>query len=224
MSTGSCRVRGRDRWAAALVLAAAVALGGCSAPDGGGASTPGSTPAASSPGTAAPSVPVPVPAEAADPTAGLSAEEAAAARPVRLQIPRIGVDTDLVDLGVDPDGALEVPADFARAGWFTRSALPGARGPEVIAGHVDDQDGPAVFYRLRDLVAGDEITVVRGDGAEVVYRVDGVEQHAKDAFPTAAVYGPSPGAVLRLITCGGSFDRASGHYRDNTVAYASLAA
>lgn len=224
---GRGRSWGWVRWVAGAVLGV-VALAGCSAQAGGDGAAPpsarASTPAASSPAAAAPSAPVPVPVDASDPTAGLSPEQAAAARPVRLEIPSIGVATDLVDLGVDPAGALEVPTDFARAGWFTRSALPGVQGPEVIAGHVDDQDGPAVFYRLREMVAGDEVTVVRGDGAKVVYRVDGVEQHPKDAFPTTSVYGPSPGAVLRLITCGGSFDRAVGHYRDNTVVYASLAA
>lgn len=215
---------GRGSRAAALALAAGFALAGCSAPAGGAASSSASAPAASPPDVAASSVPVPVPSGAPDPTVGLSPEQVAAARPVRLEIPSIGVATDLVALGVDPRGALQVPTDFARAGWFTRSALPGVQGPEVIAGHVDDQHGPAVFYRLREMAAGDEVTVVRGDGAKVVYRVDGVEQHPKNAFPTTSVYGPSPGAVLRLITCGGSFDRAVGHYRDNTVVYASLAA
>ena len=236
LRTGSGPRPARAGLLAAAVLAAVLA--GCSGPVG--ARTPAPSPAkstasppaatADAPGSApeagdaAPpsAAPVPAPTDAADPTAGLSPQQVAAARPVRLLIPRIGVDTPLVDLGVDADGALEVPTDFARAGWFTRSALPGARGPEVIAGHVDDADGPAVFYRLRDLGPGDTITVERGDGTPVVYRVDGVEQHPKDAFPTAAVYGPAPGPVLRLITCGGSFDRASGHYRDNTVVYATL--
>ena len=213
------------RAAAASVLLGA-ALAGCSGAAGAPTSSAGvgapERPAAAS-GPAPSAAPVPVPADPADPTAGLTPEQVAAARPAHLLIPRIGVDTPLVDLGVDADGALEVPSVDARAGWFTRSALPGARGPEVIAGHVDGTEGPAVFYRLRELAPGDEITVVRGDGAPVTYRVDGVEQHPKNAFPTAAVYGPAPGAVLRVITCGGSFDRASGHYRDNTVVFATLA-
>lgn len=152
-----------------------------------------------------------------------SPEELAAARPVRVIVPAIEVDADVVDLGVTADGTLEVPTDFATVGWFTRSALPGERGPEILAGHVDDEQGPAVFFRLRELEVGAEVTVVRADGGQVRYRVDGVERYPKDAFPTALVYGPAPGPVLRLITCGGTFDRATGHYRDNTVAYATVA-
>ena len=137
--------------------------------------------------------------------------------------PTIGLDSSLVRLGLAASGTLDVPGDPAVAGWFERSAVPGQRGPAVIAGHVDSEDGPAVFFRLRDLAVGDPVVVVGGDGGETAFRVDAVEQHAKDAFPTAAVYGPAPGPVLRLITCGGAFDRSTGHYRDNVVVYASPA-
>ena len=141
--------------------------------------------------------------------------------PVRLQVPAADIDVPLTGLGVAADGTLEVPADYQQVGWFDGGPPPGDVGPAVVAGHVDSKSGPAPFYRLRDLAAGDEVTVTRADGQLVVFHVDGVAQYAKDAFPTATVYGPVPGPALRLVTCGGSFDRSSGHYRDNVVVYAS---
>jgi hypothetical protein len=141
--------------------------------------------------------------------------------PVHLAVPAAGVDVPLIRLGVNPDGSLEVPADYQQVGWFTGSAAPGATGPAIIAGHVDSTSGPAPFFRLRDLAVGDEVVVTGTDGQRRSFSVDGVEQYPKDRFPTAAVYGPAPGPVLRLITCGGSFDRSVGHYRDNVVVFAS---
>lgn len=143
-------------------------------------------------------------------------------QPASLRMPAIGVSTGpLVDLGIAADGTMQVPADYARAGWFTGSAAPGERGPAVIAGHVDSRTGPAVFYRLRDLRAGDVVEVEQRDGDVVRFAVSSVQKYAKDAFPTAKVYGPVPGPALRLITCGGVFDRSTGHYRDNIVVYAN---
>lgn len=145
----------------------------------------------------------------------------AADRPARIVIPSIGVDSSLVDLGLQKDGTLEVPSDPQRAGWFDRSAAPGRRGPAIIAGHIDSKTGPAVFYLLSTLKAGARITVTTAGGKKVSFTVDGVQQYRKTKFPTAAVYGPVPGPVLRLITCGGQFDAHAGHYRDNVVVYAS---
>ncbi len=224
-------VRRRSLLLGAAALAGGALTGCAQGPAPGGPASPAASPSSLPPasfsaGASAPDAGEEVPVPGGDPasTPQPGQEELAAARPVRVLVPAIGVDADVVDLGVTPDGALEVPSDGASVGWFTRSALPGERGPQVLAGHVDDERGPAVFYRLRELEAGAEITVVRADGAQVGYRVDGVERYPKDAFPTATVYGPSPGPVLRLITCGGTFDRSTGHYRDNTVAYATVAA
>jgi len=162
----------------------------------------------------------------ADPAAGRSVEQdAAVSVPVEVAVPRIGVDTALVQLGIAADGALEVPGrgEFDRAGWLTTSAVPGEPGASVIAGHVDSTSGPAVFFRLHELVPGDEVRVERADGRVEVFTVDEVRRVSKDAFPTAEVYGPQPGPVLRLVTCGGEFDRATGHYTDNVIAFASAA-
>ncbi len=154
-----------------------------------------------------------------------SAETADQQAPVEVSVPRIGVDTPLVELGIAADGSLEVPGrdEFDRAGWLTTSAVPGEPGASVIAGHVDSTSGPAVFFRLHELVPGDEVRVQRADGAVEVFTVDEVRRVGKDAFPTAEVYGPQPGSVLRLVTCGGEFDRATGHYTDNVIAFASAA-
>ena len=137
--------------------------------------------------------------------------------PVRVEIPAIGVSSRLVRLGLNADGTMQVPGDYDLAGWFTGGAMPGQDGPAVISGHVDSKTGPAVFYRLRDLRPGDTVRVQRAAGDWLAFEVTGTARYAKAAFPTEAVFGPVTGPVLRLITCGGDFDRASGHYLDNTV-------
>ncbi len=143
--------------------------------------------------------------------------------PVRLTIPSIGVATELTRLGVDPTGRLVPPEDFAVAGWFAAGPAPGAVGPAVLAGHVDSRRGPAVFLRLGEVPVDSQVLVTREDGTTVHFTVTRVEQHPKDAFPTAEVYGPTAGAELRLITCGGDFDRGQRSYEDNVVVYAHLA-
>lgn len=184
-----------------------------SSSESSGASPTGTAPAAE-PST--PSVDGAVPA-VGDPTRVVDPARV----PVRLEVPALGLDVGLIELGTNPDGSLEVPVDFQEVGWFTGSAAPGDTGPAVVAGHVDSKDGPAPFFALRDLAVGDEVVVTAVDGRRSSFTVDGVQQYPKDAFPTAAVYGPAPGPVLRLVTCGGSFDRSTGHYRDNVVVFAS---
>lgn len=140
--------------------------------------------------------------------------------PVRIAIPAIGVSAPVVPLGLDRAGALEVPRDFAETGWWTGGARPGELGPAVIAGHVDSRTGPAVFFRLGELRRGAAIIVERADGSRVDFRVERSGRYPKTAFPTAEVYGPTAAPALRLITCSGAFDSATGHYLDNTVVYA----
>ena len=144
--------------------------------------------------------------------------------PVRLAIPSIGVSTGtLVELGKQADGSLEVPRDPAQAGWFRDGAAPGQFGPAVLAGHVDGNSEPGVFYRLGELRAGASVLVTRADGSTAEFVVDKVERYPKDAFPTVAVYSDTNHrSELRLITCGGDFDAGTGHYVDNVVAYAHL--
>jgi hypothetical protein len=144
-------------------------------------------------------------------------------RPVRVEIPSIGVDAPLIRLGLNADRTLQVPADFSKAGWWAGGARPGQPGPAIVAGHVDSYTGPAVFYRLRDLRRGATIIIDRRDGTRARFTVLGSEEYLKSQFPTARVYGSTPGPTLRLITCSGAFDRSSGHYVDNTVVYADAA-
>jgi sortase (surface protein transpeptidase) len=147
--------------------------------------------------------------------------------PVHLDIPAIGVSTSIMALGLDADGTIAVPPlrRDAPAGWYRYLATPGEVGPAVILGHVDTaRDGPAVFYRLRDLRRGDTIAVRRLDGSTAVFTVSQVTRYPKHAFPTEAVYGAVDHPALRLITCGGSFDPIHRQYRGNVIAYAALTA
>jgi sortase (surface protein transpeptidase) len=150
------------------------------------------------------------------------AEDADPGRPLRVVIPAIGVDAAVIRLGLNPDDTLEVPTDFGVTGWWSGGTLPGRPGPAVIVGHVDSKAGPAVFYRLRELQPGDVVIVWGAGGSVARFIVQGAEQIRKDAFPTERVYGSVGFAALRLITCGGGFDRESGHYLDNVVVYARL--
>jgi len=143
-----------------------------------------------------------------------------AAPPRRVTIPRIGVDRPLIGLRVQRDGTLEVPQDFSVPGWHRAGTRPGDAGPAVLVGHVDSHKGPAVFFRLKELRRGDRIIIGRTDGSTVVFAVHAVERVSKQKFPTARVYGDTPGAELRLLTCGGEFDRKTKHYKDNVVVFA----
>lgn len=126
----------------------------------------------------------------------------------------------MAPLGLDEDGALEAPEDFAVVGWYKDGPEPGEPGATVVAGHVDSYDGPAVFYRLKELVPGNEVRVIGADGVEVVYTVTHIEQYRKESFPTGDVYASSDRSTLRLVTCGGDFDQAERSYKDNVVVYA----
>ncbi|RFU19758.1 class F sortase [Geodermatophilus marinus] len=158
------------------------------------------------------------PVALADPGAGPGV-----AVPLRLRIPGIAVDAPLDPVGLDGGGTLVPPGAAGRAGWYTGAPAPGAVGPAVVTGHVDSAAGPAVFWRLRELAPGDEVLVDRADGSTVRFTVTATARVPKAAFPTAEVYGPVPGAVLRLVTCGGPLDRAVGSYPDNVVVTAVAA-
>jgi LPXTG-site transpeptidase (sortase) family protein len=153
------------------------------------------------------------------PARATASQPAAGPRPERLRIASIGVDTPLEDLALDADGTLHAPQDFQHAGWYAQGTSPGDVGPAVIAGHVDTKTGRAVFFRLRDLRQGDILEVTRA-GAQVKFKVLAVRKYPKAQFPTDEVYGPTPNAQLRLITCGGAFDHNRRSYVDNIVVYA----
>jgi Sortase domain len=143
-------------------------------------------------------------------------------KPVKVSIPRLEVHSRLIPLGVDAAGAMEVPHTARLAGWYTRGPTPGALGPSVIAGHVDLNGEPGVFYRLGTMRVGDRVAVSRADGRTAIFSVTRVAKYAKADFPTAAVFGSIDHAGLRLITCGGAFDDSQKQYVDNVVVFATL--
>jgi hypothetical protein len=145
--------------------------------------------------------------------------------PVAMRIPKIGAQSSLVQLGLNPDGSVQVPpvSDPLQAGWYSGGAAPGEIGPAVLLGHVDGNHQAGIFFRLHELVPGDDVLVTRKDGVVLHFTVTAKTEVPKDAFPTEAVYGKTAGPELRLITCGGSFDAAAHSYVDNIVVYATLA-
>jgi sortase (surface protein transpeptidase) len=148
-------------------------------------------------------------------------EEVPVARPVRIRIPAIKVDAPVIGIGVDASGALTPPETTDQVGWFTQGPTPGAIGPALLAGHVDSRAGPGVFYHLADLRDGDSITVLRADGSSVTFAVVSTTRVAKTAFPTELIYAPVPVPLLRMVTCGGTFDRSIRSYRDNVIVEAA---
>jgi sortase (surface protein transpeptidase) len=191
--------RGGGALAATLLLSVSVA--GC-----GSSTTP--TPVAA----AAASTSVPI----TQPFKGL--------RPTSVSIPKIGAESSLLAVAVTVDGSISVPSVKTpmQAAWYRLSPVPGEVGPAVILGHVDGDKKPGIFYKLKDLVPGDEVDVDRSDGKKLKFVVDHLVQIPKDQFPRDAVYGNSTKPELRLITCGGVFDHAEHSYVDNIVVYANL--
>jgi hypothetical protein len=142
--------------------------------------------------------------------------------PARILIPAIAVDARLVPLGLEPDRAMEVPA-FGSAGWYSKGPRPGHPGPAVIVAHVDSVAGPDVFAQLRHLVAGDRVDVVYDGGDSMSFIVTASQQARKDQLPVGSIWPVTHERLLTLITCGGPFDRTTGHYRDNVIVHAVAA-
>lgn len=221
--------RGGLRATTAAGLLLLLALGGCGTaetgtPDAGAPPSP-SAAASSAPAPAAASTAMPAPAAPAPVAPGPAALPRS--EPVVLEIPAIGVRTDLLKLGLRENGSLEVPQDTgsgAPASWYNGSPTPGERGPSVMLGHVNSPSGRGgVFADLRQLTPGTEINVSRTDGSIAVFTVDRGALYSKNDFPTLEVYGNTAGPELRLITCDG-YDPATGLFDDNYVIYAKLKA
>ncbi len=147
-----------------------------------------------------------------------------AARPLTITVPRLHIASGLVALGLDDQGAMQVPQDPGTAGWYRHGPTPGALGPAVIAGHVTWNQTSGVFFRLAELRPGDVVQVAREDDRVAVFRVTGVHRYGKVRFPTKAVFGGTAHAGLRLITCGGRYESTTHRYRDNVIAFARLVA
>lgn len=207
---------------AALVT---VTCAGCSPSPGELTAVPSSTQSSAQP-TAQPSAsgrPSAQPsARPPEPVFAAVREVSRAASPVRLRIPSIAVDAAVGRVGTAADGTVEVPTRWEDIGWFDEGVRPGDKGPAVLLGHVDSKAGPAVFARLPQVAVGATVEVIGDGGGTTRWRVERIEQHPKEQFPTEAVYLPTLRPELRLVTCGGVFDRSTGHYRDNIVVHAAL--
>jgi hypothetical protein len=142
----------------------------------------------------------------------------------RVRIPAIQVDAPVMAVGLDPDGWVGAPPpdDPNMAGWFTGAVSPGEKGTAVVVGHVDNAQGPAVFYGLGALQKGNRVEVERRDGKTAVFEIYGVEVFEKADFPGDRVYGSKGAPELRVITCGGGFSKQNG-YDGNIVVFARLA-
>jgi sortase (surface protein transpeptidase) len=148
------------------------------------------------------------------------------ATPTRVTVPSIGASSTLIPLGQNADGSLAVPplSDPMQASWYDKSPTPGAIGPAVILGHINGGGSPGIFYELNKVQAGQEILVDRADGQTAVFTVAHIDTVPKSGFPTQDVYGDTPDSQLRLITCGGIFNRSAGSYESNVIVYANLTA
>jgi sortase (surface protein transpeptidase) len=143
--------------------------------------------------------------------------------PVRLVVPAIGVNAPLIPLGRNRDGTAQVPKSFSVAGWFRPGPEPGERGAAVVLGHVDSKSGPGVFYHLKALRRGDRIRIRLVTGKTIQFVVTGAKEASKSHFPTRLVYAHTSVPTVRLVTCGGGFNAATGHYLDNYIVFARLA-
>ncbi|MGX1676161.1 class F sortase [Streptomyces sp. NPDC055400] len=146
------------------------------------------------------------------------------ANPTRLLIPKIGVDAPFTRLAIGPTGQLQPPpaANTNLVGWQADGVSPGETGTSIIAGHVDTKTSAAVFARLSALKAGDRFSVERDDLSTASFVVDSVETFSKNNFPDKRVYGDTPQAQVRLITCAGAYDHGKKDYTDNLVVFAHL--
>lgn len=144
--------------------------------------------------------------------------------PKRLRIAEIAVDAPFTALAIGPSGQLNPPPpdDTNLVGWFQGGVTPGERGTSVVAGHVDTKTGPAVFLQLSLLKPGSKVDITREDGTIATFKVDSVETFSKAHFPDERVYADTPSPQLRLITCGGEYDKKAKDYTDNVVVFAHL--
>lgn len=153
------------------------------------------------------------------PQPAVSRQQYLGGMPDRLVIPALGIDAPMVSLGIDRDGRLEPPTDTQVAGWYGQGPIPGDPGTVVVAGHLDTRTGPAVFAELAGARPGDRVEIRSGERA-ITYEVERTARYPKAEISDAEVYRPRSGHDLRIITCGGTFDGRTRHYRDNVVVFA----
>ncbi|GHH37101.1 class F sortase [Streptomyces candidus] len=145
-----------------------------------------------------------------------SAQPLPASRPEHIDIPEVGLSAKIVPVGTTADGAIAMPKDADRAGWYNGSPTPGEYGNTLVVGHLDSANGPAAFYRLGALRKGDRISLTRQDGTRVGFTVTRMAVHPKGDFPSRSVYAPTSQPQLTLITCA-DWDDSQQRYRANLV-------
>ncbi|MFK5584752.1 class F sortase [Serinicoccus sp. LYQ131] len=158
--------------------------------------------------------------------ASLEASTAAKAppAPVRLRVPALGLDVPLDAVGVAPDGQMEVPEDADVAGWYKFGARPADdTGSVVVAGHVDDREGPGAFLALTRAQEGEEVVVELEDGSELSYTVTARTTTDKKELPVDDLFDRDGPPRLQLITCTGDWSASTGRYTDNLVLTATPA-
>lgn len=167
--------------------------------------------------------PFPLPAWLSGGASG-PADALAPSEPVRVAIPTVGVDAQVHRVGLADDGAIEAPPmrRAHEAGWYEDGPTPGQHGAAVIVGHVDNEDGPAVFAQVASLSAGDRVEVARRDRSDAVFEVTEVRRYDKNALPPEEVYGDFSAPELRLITCGGQWAGGEVGYAENVIVFATL--
>ncbi|MGW7351575.1 class F sortase [Streptomyces sp. NPDC054784] len=156
------------------------------------------------------------------PSGDTSGKEPPGSPPTSIRVPSLGIAQGLSRLRVQQGGQLDVPEDPSRIGWWSDGPRPGDPGAAVVVGHVDSATGPAVFHGLSSLRPGNRIAIRRDDGSDVVFTVRALRQYEKDSLPGNRVFATTGPPALRLITCGGTYDREQGEYSDNLVVYATL--
>ncbi|MGN7408935.1 MULTISPECIES: class F sortase [unclassified Sporosarcina] len=142
--------------------------------------------------------------------------------PVTLEIPAIGVKSDIENVGELENGQMGVPEGVDNVGWFEPGTLPGNSGSSVMAGHIDSLTGPAVFYKLDKLKKGDEVVVRDADGKSLTFIVTKTEKYPRKNAPIEEIFGFSYGSRLNLITCTGEFNRKAKTHEERLVVYTEL--
>lgn len=146
------------------------------------------------------------------------------AEPTRLKILPIAVNAPFTPLSIGASGQLDAPPpnDSNLVGWFREGVTPGEAGTAIVAGHLDTKSGPGVFMNLGSLKPGNLVDVVREDRTTVTFSVDEIESFSKSDFPDDRVYADTPDPQLRLITCGGEYDKKAKDYKENVVVFAHM--
>jgi hypothetical protein len=224
-------LRAQKWWALALALVLVgvgslfLGLKGHNQPLPGPVAAPkASPPKSQAPGSAATTTTTTVTTTTPTSTPAVLEQFALRSTPVRLSVPAIALNVSLSTLGLNANGTVQVPTNIQQPGWYRVGPSPGQDGSAVILGHVDSNQGPAVFFKLRTLVPGDMVDVSLADGASAQFKVTFVAMYSKTSFPDQEVYGGQGHSSLQLVTCGGAFDSHTGHYLSNVVVFTSLVA